>query len=125
MKNGKKKLLLPLTAAACALLLAGCGTSVGEHANTYFSQMGNVIRTAIDSARAERKPTAVLPRLWTPMLWLLRPTSLWMKTATTRSTGWKMPSTTMCMSIPTPPAWRPWPRASRSRRTEALLIPEA
>ena len=34
MKNGKKKLLLPLTAAACALLLAGCGTSVGEHANT-------------------------------------------------------------------------------------------
>ena len=30
MKNGKKKLLLPLTAAACALLLAGCGTSVGE-----------------------------------------------------------------------------------------------
>ena len=55
MKNGKKKLLLPLTAAACALLLAGCGTSVGEHANTYFSQMGNVIRTAIDSARAEKE----------------------------------------------------------------------
>ena len=55
MKNGKKKLLLPFTAAACALLLAGCGTSVGEHTDTYFSQMGNVIKTAIDSSRAEKE----------------------------------------------------------------------
>ena len=58
MNNGKKKLFLPLAAAACAVLLAGCGTTLGEHTNTYFSQMGNVIKTAISSAQAQKEVEA-------------------------------------------------------------------
>ncbi len=50
MKKTSILRLLPVS-LACALLLTGCGTNVSEHSNTYFTQLKNVVSTALNSSK--------------------------------------------------------------------------
>ncbi len=49
----KKSALLRLApvALACTLLLTGCSSNIAEHTNTYFTQMKNVVSTALNSSK--------------------------------------------------------------------------
>lgn len=54
MKQNKKTLAVTLTAALGLSLLAGCGTNVGEHSSTYFTQIKNVMDTAAAYAKVDK-----------------------------------------------------------------------
>lgn len=54
MKRFKKTLPVLASAALCACFLTGCGSNVAEHTSTYFTQMGNVITTAIAASQVDR-----------------------------------------------------------------------
>ena len=87
--------------------------------------MGNVIRTAIDSARAEKEADSS-PTQTVDANALAAPANFTVDENGNYSfDGVENAQYYYVYVYSTPPAWRPWPRASRSRRTEALLIPEA
>ncbi len=50
--RGKKICATVLAAVLCLGLLTGCSTNAGEHISTYFTQMSNVVTTAIEAEQA-------------------------------------------------------------------------
>lgn len=50
--RGKKICATILAAVLCLGLLTGCSTNAGEHISTYFTQMSNVVTTAIEAQQA-------------------------------------------------------------------------
>ena len=58
MKNARKLLSLMVIGAICLGMMTGCSTRMGEHSNTYFSQLSNVIDTAMNSSRLEKEALA-------------------------------------------------------------------